>query len=59
MGLIPLIAGVFQANADVAGAKAFPPEGIVVATGFVLASAVLFAGAILNDRKLPERSRKD
>jgi hypothetical protein len=40
-----LVAGVFQVNAGVAGAKAFPPEGIVVATGFVLASAVLFAGA--------------
>lgn len=39
-----LVAGVFQANADVAGAKAFPPEGIVVATGFLLACVVLFAG---------------
>jgi hypothetical protein len=45
-----LVAGVFQANADVAGAKAFPPEGILVATGFVLASAVLFAGAIAPGR---------
>ncbi len=39
-----LVAGLFQADAGVAGAKAFPPEGIVVASGFVLASAVLFAG---------------
>ncbi len=54
-----LVAGVFQANADVAGAKAFPPEGIVLATGFVLASAVLFAGAILKDRRVADRSRKD
>jgi hypothetical protein len=45
-----LVAGVFQANADVAGAKAFPPEGIVVATGFLLACAVLFAGAIVSGR---------
>jgi hypothetical protein len=41
-----LVAGVFQTNADVAGAKAFPPEGIVVASGFLLACAVLFAGSI-------------
>jgi hypothetical protein len=45
-----LVAGVFQANADVAGAKAFPLEGIIVATGFVVASAVLFAGAIASGR---------
>jgi hypothetical protein len=45
-----LVAGVFQANAGVAGAKAFPPEGIVVATGFLLASAVLFAGGIASGR---------
>ncbi len=45
-----LVAGLFQANAGVAGAKAFPPEGIVVATGFLLASAVLFAGAIASGR---------
>ena len=45
-----LVAGVFQANADVAGAKAFPPEGIVVAAGFLLACAVLFGGAIASGR---------
>jgi hypothetical protein len=45
-----LVAGVFQANADVAGAKAFPPEGIVVATGFLLACGVLFGGAIVAGR---------
>ncbi len=39
-----------MAKNDVAGAKAFPAEGIVVATGFVLASAVLFAGAIAPGR---------
>jgi hypothetical protein len=33
-----LLAGLFQASADVPGAKAFPPEGIVLATGFALAS---------------------
>jgi hypothetical protein len=45
-----LVAGVYQANADVAGAKAFPAEGIVVATGLVLASGVLFAGGIAPGR---------
>lgn len=37
-----LVSGLFQANADVAGAKAFPPEGIVLATGFAVAALVLF-----------------
>jgi hypothetical protein len=45
-----LVAGAFQANADVAGAKAFPPEGVVVASGFLLACAVLFGGAIVAGR---------
>jgi len=36
------VAGVFQANADVAGAKAFPLEGVVVATGFAVCAAILF-----------------
>jgi hypothetical protein len=52
-----LVAGVFQANADVAGAKAFPPEGIVVATGFLLACAVLFGGAIVAGRSEPWTGR--
>lgn len=37
-----LLAGVFQANADVAGVKAFPPEGVLLATGFVVAAFALF-----------------
>jgi hypothetical protein len=37
-----LLAGVFQANADVAGVKAFPPEGILLATGFAVAALALF-----------------
>jgi hypothetical protein len=36
-----MFAGVLQANAGVAGAKAFPPEGILLTIGFVAASAVL------------------
>jgi hypothetical protein len=35
------VAGLFQANADVPGAKAFPLEGIVVAAGFAVSAAVL------------------
>jgi hypothetical protein len=54
-----LVAGVFQANADVAGATAFPLEGIVVATGFVLASAVLFAGATFRARRVIGRTGKE
>jgi hypothetical protein len=37
-----MLAGVFQANADVAGVKAFPPEGLFLATLFWLAVALLF-----------------
>ena len=36
-----LMAGLFQANADVPGTKAFPLEGIVLATGFALATLAL------------------
>jgi hypothetical protein len=46
-----LAAGVFQANADVPGVKAFPLEGIVVATGFALSCAFLWgAGRGTGDR---------
>jgi hypothetical protein len=37
-----LVAGLFQANADVAGVKAFPPEGILLAAGFAAATAAMF-----------------
>ena len=36
-----LVSGLFQAHANVPGATAFPPEGIVLATGFALAVACL------------------
>lgn len=36
-----MLAGVFQANADVRGVKAFPLESIVLTTVFVAAAAVL------------------
>jgi hypothetical protein len=38
-----LLAAAFQANADVAGVKAFPPEGVAMTVGMV-ASAVLLLG---------------
>ncbi len=37
-----LVAGLFQANADVAGVKAFPPEGILLGAGFAAATAAMF-----------------
>ena len=54
-----LLAGVLQANADVPGVKAFPPEGVFLATGFALASAVLFAGPLLFDRSSSLRRRSE
>jgi hypothetical protein len=36
-----LMAGLFQASADVRGVKAFPLEGILLATGFALATLAL------------------
>ena len=36
-----LVSGLFQANADVAGVKAFPLEGIVLAAGFGAGAIVL------------------
>jgi len=40
-----LLAGSFQANANVPGVKAFPLEGIVLATGFVAATLALLLHA--------------
>ncbi|HEY2802395.1 MAG TPA: hypothetical protein VGJ67_00585 [Actinomycetota bacterium] len=46
MGLLyqlnAMLAGVFQANADVAGVKALPPEGLVFTAGFLFAVIGLF-----------------
>jgi hypothetical protein len=36
-----MMAGLFQDNANVAGVKAFPLEGIVLTVGFLIASAIL------------------
>ena len=38
-----LVAGVFQADADVPGVHAFPLEGVVLAAGFALSAAALLA----------------
>jgi hypothetical protein len=52
-----LFAGMFQASAHVPGAKAFAPEGVVVAAGFGLACAVLFSGSVTADRRGRETRR--
>ena len=36
-----LLAGAFQANADVAGVKAFPPEGVAMTVGMIASTALL------------------
>jgi hypothetical protein len=36
-----MLAGVFQAQAHVVGAKAFSPESVVLTAAFVVASALL------------------
>jgi len=41
-----MIGGVFQANADVAGIKAFPPESVFLTATFLIASAIM-----LRDRR--------
>jgi hypothetical protein len=45
-----MLAGVFQANADVAGVKAFPPESIFLTTAFVVASVVLLSTRVRRPR---------
>jgi hypothetical protein len=52
-----LVSGVFQSNADVAGAKAFPLEGIVVAAGFAVSAAVLL-GRRATTRSTDEQGRR-
>ena len=39
-----MIGGVFQANADVAGIRAFPPESIVLTSTLLIAAAVMLRG---------------
>jgi hypothetical protein len=48
-----MIAGVYQANADVAGVKAFAPESVILTVAFVGVALVL----LLTGRKGTERSR--
>jgi hypothetical protein len=39
-----MIAGLFQANADVAGIKAFPPESLFLTATFILAALAMLLG---------------
>lgn len=48
-----LIAGVFQADAEVAGVKAFAPESVVLTVAFVVASLLMLLG---RRRSTPESS---
>jgi hypothetical protein len=36
-----LLAAAFQANADVAGVRAFPPEGVAMTVGMIASMALL------------------
>jgi hypothetical protein len=51
-----MIAGVFQADADVAGVKAFAPESVVLTMAFVVAALLMLLGG---GRSTPEASRDD
>lgn len=53
-----LLAGVFQANADVPGVKPFPPEGIVVASGFALACVDIFGGRPSRGQRIDHAGRR-
>jgi hypothetical protein len=44
-----MLAGVFQANADVAGVKALPPEGLFLTAGFVVSALLLMFGSRTNE----------
>ena len=50
-----MMAGVFGAAADVPGAKAFPPESVVLTTAFIIAAFSLLLGG----RGVARRSRRD
>ena len=50
-----MMAGVFQANADVAGVKAFPPEGLFLTAGFVVSALLLLFGRGTRVRGAGER----
>ena len=50
-----MMAGVFGAAADVPGAKAFPPESVVLTTAFIIAAFSLLLGG----RGVARRSRRE
>jgi hypothetical protein len=49
-----MVAGVFQARADVSGVKAFPPESLVLTAAFLVSGAVLLGARTISSTRLPE-----
>lgn len=54
-----MVAGIFQANAEVAGVKAFPPEGLFLTAGLVIAALLLLLGSPTNKNKRQSRERRN
>lgn len=54
-----MVAGIFQANAEVAGVKAFPPEGLFLTAGLVIAALLLLLGSPTNKDKRQAGERRN
>jgi hypothetical protein len=53
-----MVAGIFQANAEVAGVKAFPPEGLFLTVGLVISAFLLLLGSPTNKNKTQAGERR-
>jgi hypothetical protein len=54
-----MVAGIFQANAEVAGVKAFPSEGLFLTAGLVIAALLLLLGSPTNKDKRQAGERRN
>jgi hypothetical protein len=54
-----MVAGIFQANAEVAGVKAFPPEGLFLTAGLVISALILLLGSPTNKNKRQAGERRN
>jgi hypothetical protein len=54
-----MVAGIFQANAEVAGVKAFPPEGLFLTAGLIIAALLLLLGSPTNKDKRQAGERRN